>query len=81
MEVVVDGQPVGKTTVGNDGKWSFAADLPEPGDYQIDVQNVDANGKVLAASEAIVVKVAEVATEEAVPASAATAPGFRPAER
>jgi large repetitive protein len=76
VEVVVEGKPVGKATVGNDGKWSFGADLPASGDYQVNVQNVDASGNVLAASEAVVVKVAEVATEEAAPASAATAPAL-----
>jgi outer membrane biosynthesis protein TonB len=51
VEVVIDGQVVGKTAVGSDGTWSFTADLPEPGDYQISVQNVDASGQVIAASE------------------------------
>ncbi|MCL4295639.1 MAG: hypothetical protein KJ077_07920 [Anaerolineae bacterium] len=51
IEVVVDGQVVGKTTVGGDGTWSYTADLPEPGDYQISVQSVDADGQVIAASE------------------------------
>ncbi|MBE7552193.1 MAG: hypothetical protein HS126_14075 [Anaerolineales bacterium] len=51
VEIVIDGQVVGKTTIGSDGTWSYTADLPESGDYQISVQNVDAAGKVLAASE------------------------------
>ncbi|HXV44966.1 MAG TPA: Ig-like domain-containing protein, partial [Anaerolineae bacterium] len=77
VEVVIDGQPVGKTTVGNDGKWSFTVDLPEPGDYQVSVQNVNADGNVLAASEAVTVKVAEAATEEVATAEAvAVAPAL-----
>ncbi len=57
VEIVVDGQVVGKATVGSNGTWSFNADLPEPGEYQVSVQNVDAAGQVLAASEAVALTV------------------------
>jgi nucleoid-associated protein YgaU len=74
VEVVIDGQVVGKTTVGSDGTWSYTADLPEPGDYQISVQNVDASGQVIAASE-------PVALTLTAPAQSATTPTLdRPSE-
>ncbi|GIK41856.1 MAG: hypothetical protein BroJett011_56890 [Chloroflexota bacterium] len=57
VEIVIDGRVVGKTTVGGDGTWSYTADLPEPGDYQIGVQNVDADGQVIAASEPVALTV------------------------
>jgi nucleoid-associated protein YgaU len=66
VEVVVDGQVVGKTTVDRDGKWSISVELPEAKDYEVSVQGVDASGKVIAVSEATVIAlVAPVATEEA----------------
>ncbi|NJN92738.1 MAG: hypothetical protein HC875_00945 [Anaerolineales bacterium] len=59
VEIVVDGKVVGQATVDSDGKWSFATDLPDAGEYEISVQSVDADGKVLAASEAVALTVAE----------------------
>lgn len=76
VEIVVDGKVVGKTTVGSDGKWSFAADLPNPGEYQVSVQSVDADGKILAASEAVALAV--TAPAEA-PVAAATEEVAEPA--
>ena len=67
VEVVVDGKPVGTATVDSEGKWSLPTELTEPGDYEISVQSVDANGQVLAASEATeltVTEEAEAATPE-----------------
>ena len=49
IEIVVDGEVVGKTKVGDDGTWSFDLDLPE-GDYEVAVQAVDANGQVITSS-------------------------------
>jgi len=63
VQVVVDGKPVGKATVDSDGKWSLPFELPNPDDYEISVQSVDADGEVLAASEVAVVKVTEAASE------------------
>jgi nucleoid-associated protein YgaU len=68
VEIVVDGKPVGTATVDNDGKWSLPTELAKPGDYQLSVQSVNANGQVLAASEATeltVTKEAEATTPEA----------------
>ncbi|GAB4442799.1 MAG: hypothetical protein Fur0044_39190 [Anaerolineae bacterium] len=72
VEIVVDGQVVGKTTVGSDGKWSFAADLPDPGEYQVGVQSVDVDGKTLAASEAVALTVT-ASVETSVAAATGTA--------
>ena len=52
----------------NDGKWSLPTELTKPGDYQLSVQSVNANGQVLAASEVTeltVTKEAEATTPEA----------------
>ena len=49
IEILVDGEAVGKTKVGDDGTWSFDLDLPE-GDYEVAVQAVDANGQVITSS-------------------------------
>jgi hypothetical protein len=78
VEVVVDGQVVGKTTVDPDGKWTISVTLPEAGDYEIKVQVVDAGGNVMAVSEATVIAlVAPAPTEEA--AAEVTAPPAVPA--
>ncbi len=49
VEVWANGKLVGKTTVGADGTWSFAAPL-EAGDYDFSARAVDASGKTLAES-------------------------------
>jgi hypothetical protein len=67
VEIVVEGQVVGKTTVGSDGQWSFAADLPDAGDYEVSVQQVDADGQVLAASEPAALTVAASAPTASAP--------------
>jgi hypothetical protein len=78
VEIVVDGQVVGKTTVGSDGRWSFAADLPDPGDYEVSVQQVDAGGQVVAASEPVTLTIT-AASEEASPTAEATEVAEAPA--
>jgi len=50
IEVVVDGEVVGTTTVGEDGTWSFDLDLPE-GEYEVAARALDANGQVIASSD------------------------------
>lgn len=52
VEIVIDGEPIGTTTVGSDGTWSLMANLPEVGDYRLSVRTVAADGQVLAESEA-----------------------------
>jgi nucleoid-associated protein YgaU len=69
VEVMVDGQPVGTATVDSAGQWTLPIELSDAGDYQVNVQSVDASGQVVAASEEIALTVIE---EEA--AEAPTAP-------
>ena len=57
IEIVVNGQVVDTTAVGNDGGWTYSADFPEPGDYQLTVSALDENGAVLAGSEPILMQV------------------------
>lgn len=62
IEVLVNGAPVGTTTVGADGAWSFEAVLEE-GQNEIVARAVDAAGAVLATSEplALDAQAAEIA--------------------
>jgi hypothetical protein len=52
VEIVINGEPIGTTTVSSDGTWSLMANLPEGGDYRLSVRTVAADGQVLAESEA-----------------------------
>jgi hypothetical protein len=67
IQIVVDGQPVGQTTVDSEGKWSFPVELPDAGDHEISVQSLDAGGAVVAASQAVTVQVGEAAAGSTVP--------------
>ncbi|MBN2389358.1 MAG: hypothetical protein JXR84_01460 [Anaerolineae bacterium] len=49
IEIWAGGKLLGETTVGADGKWSFAGPL-ETGDYDFTARAVDASGKTLAES-------------------------------
>lgn len=51
VQIVVGGSPVGETTVGADGQWSFDADFPDTGDVTVVVNELDAAGNVIASSE------------------------------
>ena len=57
VEVVVNGQVVGTTTVGEDGRWTYTAELAEPGDYQLALRALDDSGSVQAESEPVGVNV------------------------
>src|SRR5262245_951674 len=37
LEIAVDGQVVGTATVGSDGNWQTAVELPNAGDYEVQV--------------------------------------------
>ncbi|MBL8045674.1 MAG: LysM peptidoglycan-binding domain-containing protein [Anaerolineales bacterium] len=56
LQIVIDGQSAGEVTVGPDGKWTFNANLPA-GEYKIEVNALDAGGKVTAAAPAVTVTV------------------------
>jgi len=51
VEIVVDGEVIGTVTAGSDGAWSFTADLPDAGDYELSVRTVAADGSILAESD------------------------------
>jgi nucleoid-associated protein YgaU len=59
VEIVVDGKVVGTATVGKDGQWSYEVDFPTAGDYEVSVQSVDAEGKILATSQPLTLSIAE----------------------
>jgi len=47
IDIVIDGKILGTTTVDADGLWRFDANMPDAGDYELQVQTVDPNGKVV----------------------------------
>ncbi len=49
VEVLVDGRPLGRTTVGTDGRWSLAGSVPA-GELQIVARALDATGAPAAAA-------------------------------
>jgi hypothetical protein len=58
VEIVVDGEAIGTTTVGSDGTWRFAANLPEAGDYRLGVRSLGTDGSVLAEIEPVALSLA-----------------------
>ncbi|KAA3665135.1 MAG: LysM peptidoglycan-binding domain-containing protein [Chloroflexi bacterium] len=61
IEVVVNGEVVGTTTVGDDGTWSFDLDLLE-GAYEVAARALDANGQVIASSDSSLISINPAAT-------------------
>lgn len=57
VEVLVDGVPAARTTVGADGGWRLSLDLPPAGEHSLVARAVDAAGKVLSATEPIALTV------------------------
>lgn len=55
VQILVGGKVVGEAQVGADGTWTFAADLGKPGSYDLGAQVVDASGKVVSASDKLLV--------------------------
>lgn len=58
VEVVVDGESVGTTTVDEDGNWTLEGEL-EPGEYDLQLRWLDDNGELLSESAAMPVVVLE----------------------
>jgi hypothetical protein len=57
IEMVVDGQIITSTTVGNDGAWAALLPLERPGEYQLALRTLETNGALLAESEPVQVRV------------------------
>ena len=53
VQILIDGQAVGATDVGDDGTWSLEINLSEPGQYQLSVQALAAGGSVTAETEPV----------------------------
>jgi flagellar motor switch/type III secretory pathway protein FliN len=80
VEIVVNGDVIGTTTVGSDGTWSFLANLPEVGDYRLSLRSVTADGQVLAESEASTVAVTGPMADTASEAAPEVSPSSTQAE-
>ncbi|MCB0177910.1 MAG: hypothetical protein KDI62_06760 [Anaerolineae bacterium] len=50
VEIVVDSDVVGTVTVGEDGFWSWTGSIDQPGNHQVVINSLDADGNVIAAS-------------------------------
>ncbi|MCB0166767.1 MAG: hypothetical protein KDI79_21250 [Anaerolineae bacterium] len=67
IEIVVDGQVIGTATVDTNGRWSFDASLIEPGEHQIVINGLDADGHIYASSEAMTLPVVPSAGDVVIP--------------
>ncbi len=65
VEIVVDGDVVGKTKVGDDGTWSFDFDLPE-GEYEVAARALDADGQVITSSNSTLISLNPAAAAPAI---------------
>jgi hypothetical protein len=72
LVVLIDGREVGQTQVGSDGTWAFETDLAKAGDYQVQVQSVDDDGKLLAESGQVKLTVSEPVVAPALDAPSAS---------
>lgn len=61
VEVVVDGESIGTTTVDEEGNWTLEGEL-EPGEYELQLRWLDDSGEVLSESAATPVVVLEGTT-------------------
>ncbi|MCB0177912.1 MAG: hypothetical protein KDI62_06770 [Anaerolineae bacterium] len=67
VEIVVNGESLGTTTVGDDGAWTFDANLDEAGDYEIVVNSLTADGEVEASSDPITISPVAAVPEMTLP--------------
>lgn len=67
LEIMINGQVVGSTTVNGDGQWSYSTTVNQAGELNVTVQTLNRNGTVVATSVIAGLSVAEAGTE--VPAS------------
>jgi len=75
VQVVVDGEVVGTTTVGDDGRWSLDANIDEPGSHEVVVENLDADGNVVSSSDPTTLEIADTQLTVDLPDADALASG------
>lgn len=51
VQIVIDGEILGTTTVDENGFWSWSGTIDEAGDYDVVINALDGNGNVMAVSE------------------------------
>ncbi len=73
IQILVDGQPISKTTADASGAWSLDATLDTPGDHAIVVQALDDKGAVAAAAAPVSIALAATGATGA-PAAQLAAP-------
>jgi large repetitive protein len=74
--IVVDGEVVGTTIVGDDGTWSLDVDLLDGGDYTLTARTMNTNGRIAAESDAYALSLTVQTPDIAVPAVVLPAGGF-----
>ncbi len=52
VEIMLDGKSLGTAIVAADGTWEFPADIPNAGDFSLSARSIDADGSILAESDA-----------------------------
>lgn len=70
VEIVLDGQAMGKANVAADGTWTFDVDLSQPGAHRLALRSLDAGGKPAS-------QLAEVSLTVAAAAPAISAPTLK----
>jgi nucleoid-associated protein YgaU len=65
LEIVADGQVVGITTIGSDGSWQTTIELPDAGEYEVQVRTVDESGASLAETQPATLQIGEAGAETA----------------
>jgi nucleoid-associated protein YgaU len=67
VQVVVDGQVMAMTQVGEDGTWSLKVSIMDPGQHELRAQGLDASGAVVAEAEPVSISVAPAGLEGSAP--------------
>jgi hypothetical protein len=75
VEILVDGEVVGRTRVDSAGTWALTIEVAEPGQHQLSARMVDADDQVVAVSEPVSLSLTAAATQTEILISAAPAAG------
>lgn len=59
IEIIADGQRLGRTTVEHDGVWAVEAVLGEPGEHEVFVNSLASDGSVVQSTEPLLIVIAE----------------------